>query len=127
MSFERSKLVWLPGFATALSLIACYGTLAIIAILGALGVAIALDEALWAGAIVAFAALAVGGLAIGFPRHRQVWPLLIGGLGAAAIGYAMYVQYLQLTELSGFVLLCVAAVWDWRLRRSRQRGSRMAK
>lgn len=83
--------------------------------------------ALRAGAIVAFAALAVGGFAIGFPRHRQVWPLLIGGLGAAAIGYAMDVQCLQLTELSGLVLLCVAAVRDWRLRRRCQSGSRMAK
>lgn len=127
MSSVRPRLVWLSGFATLLSLIACYGTLAVVAILGALGIAVALDEMLWAGAIVAFAALAAGGLAIGFSHHRQVWPLLIGGLGAAAIGYAMYVQYARLIELSGFVLLGVAAVWDWRLRRVRQPGFRMAK
>ncbi|MDP1532596.1 MAG: hypothetical protein Q8L92_03330 [Rubrivivax sp.] len=59
-----------------MSLIARYGTLAVTAIFGVLGVAIALDEALWAGAIVALAAI---GLAIGFFRHRQVWSLLIGG------------------------------------------------
>ena len=127
MPSERSEIAWLPGFATALSLIACYGTLAVVAILGALGIAIALNEALWAGAIVAFAALAVGGLAIGFSRHRHVWPLSLGGLGAAAVGYAMYVQYARLIELSGFVLLCVAAIWDWRLRRVRKSGFRMAK
>jgi MerC mercury resistance protein len=123
---ERSKLVWLSGFATVLSLTACYGTVAVVAVLGALGVAIALDEALWAGAIVAFAALAVGGLVVGFSHHRQVWPLVIGGLGALAVGYAMYVHFVRLIELSGFVLLCAGSVWDWRLRRGRQPGERKA-
>jgi hypothetical protein len=114
---RSSKLAWLAGLATALSLFACYGTLAVIAVLGAIGIAIVLDEALWAGAIVVFAALAVGGLGLGLLRHRQPWPFLIGILGAVAIGYAMYVQYVRSIELSGFVLLCLAAFWDWRLRR----------
>ena len=127
MSPRRSICAALPGVATLLSLIACYGTLAVIAALGALGIAIALDERLWAGTIVALAALAVGGLAIGFFRHRQLWPLLIGGLGAAAVGFAMSVQYVRLVELAGFALLCVAAVWDWRLRRVREPRSATAK
>jgi hypothetical protein len=118
MSARRSKLDWLAGLATVLSLFACYGTLAVIAILGAIGIAIALDEALWAGVIVAFAALAVGGLGFGLLGHRQPWPCLIGVLGAAAIGYAMYVRYDRAIELSGFILLCLAAFWDWRLRRA---------
>ncbi len=117
MSPGRSKLGWLAGLAAALSLFACYGTLAVIAALGAIGIAIALDEALWAGTIVAFAVLAVGGLGLGMFRHRQPWAFLIGALGAAAIGYAMYMQYDRSIELSGFVLLCFAALWDWRLRR----------
>jgi len=115
MSFKSSRLDWLASIATALSLIACYGTLAVIGILGVLGISIALNETLWAGAIVAFAALAVGGLGFGLARHRQPWPILVGGFGAAAIGYAMYVQYDRLIELAGFVLLCLAAYWNWRL------------
>jgi len=118
MQSDGRKYSWLPSLATALSLLACYGTLAVLALLGALGVAIDLDEALWAGAIVTTAALAVGGLAVGTVRHRQLWPLLIGVLGAAVIGYAMYVQYSRITEVSGFVLLSAAAFWDWRLRRT---------
>jgi hypothetical protein len=43
---------WLAAVATTFSLVACYGTLAAIAVLGALGVTIALNEAVWAGAIV---------------------------------------------------------------------------
>ena len=117
MSVKKSRLSWLAGIATMLSLAACYGTLAVIALLGALGIVIALDEALWAGAIVAFAALAVGGLGLGLLRHKRPWPFLIGVLGAMGIGYAMFVQYARSIELTGFVLLCLAAFWDWRLRR----------
>ena len=36
----RSELAWLAGLATVLSSFACYGTLAVVAILGAIGVAI---------------------------------------------------------------------------------------
>jgi hypothetical protein len=117
MSRKNARFDWLGSVATALSLVACYGTLAVIGILGALGIAIALDETIWAGAIVAFATLAVGGFALGLIRHRQPWPILVGGLGLVILGYAMYVQYDRLTELVGFILLCLAAFWDWRLRR----------
>ena len=103
--------------ATALSLVVCYGTLVVIALLGALGFAITLNEKLWAGAIVTFAALAVGGLGLGLARHRRPGPILLGGLGAAVIGYAMYGRYDRLTELAGFALLSIGAVWDWRARR----------
>lgn len=117
MALGDSKFSWLAGMATALSLAVCYGTLAVIAILGALGFAITLNEKLWAGGIVTFAALAVGGLGLGLARHRRPWPILVGGIGAAVIGYAMYGRYDRLTELAGFALLCLGAVWDWRLRR----------
>ena len=116
MSLKNSKFGLLADVATGLSLAACYGTLAAISLLGALGIAIALNEAVWAGMIVAFAALAVVGLGLGMARHRRPWPILIGAAGAAAIGYVMYVQYDRMIELAGFVLLCIAAFWDWRFR-----------
>lgn len=117
MSSGRPRLAWLPGAAALLSLVACYGTLAVLAALGALGVAIALDEAVWAALILAFAALAVLGLALGLARHGRPWPLLVGLAGAAAIAYAFYVDYSRPAELAGFALLLAAAVWDRRLRR----------
>ena len=115
MSPNGSRLRWLAALSTALSLAACYGTLAVIALLGVLGTAVALDETLWAGVIVAFAFIATGGLGLGLARHRRPWPILLGGSGAAAIGYVMYFQYDRLIEVTGFLLLCVAAIWDWRI------------
>ena len=107
---------WIVGAGTALSLFACYGTLAIIAMLGALGIAIGLNETLWAGTIVAFAAVAIGGLGLSARGFQKFFPLEIGLVGAIAISYAMFVRYDRMVELFGFTLLCVAAFWDWRLR-----------
>ncbi len=124
MQSEENRLSRLPGLATAASLLACYGTLAVIALLGALGVAVTLDERLWAGAIVAGAALAFAGLVLGAGRHRKPGPVLIGGLGAMVLGYAMYGQYSRLTEVTGFVLLSIAAVRDWKFRRASKTRAR---
>ena len=115
MVYGGSNMRWLAALSTVLSLVACYGTLAVVALLGVLGTAIAINETLWAGAIVAFAVLAIAGLGLGYTRHRQPWPILLGGFGAAAIGYVQYVQYDSLIEVAGFVLLGVGAIWDWRI------------
>jgi len=108
---NRSRLAPL---ATALSLIACYGTLAAVGLLGALGIGIALNEAVWAGAIVLSAALAVVALALRWRRHGRGVPVLLGGAGLALIGFAMYVSYSLPAELGGFVLLCLGTWADWR-------------
>jgi hypothetical protein len=100
--------------ATALSLIACYGTLATVALLGALGLGIALDEAIWAGAIVLFAALAVVALALRWRRHGRGVPVLLGAAGLVLIGFAIYVSYSLPAELGGFALLCLGTWADWR-------------
>lgn len=74
---------WLPGVATVLSIAACYGTLAVVGALGAMGIALVVDYALWAGAIVAFAILAVVGIALGLRAHHRPWPLLLGAIAVA--------------------------------------------
>ena len=108
------KRSWLAPAATLLSLLTCYGTLAAIALLGALGVGIALNEAIWAGGIVLFAALAVAALALGWRRHRRVLPVALGLAGLALIAFAMYVIYSLAAELAGFALLCAGTYLDWR-------------
>ena len=117
MPLRSSRLRWLAALSTVLSLGTCYGTLVVIALMGMLGTAIDLNQTVWAAAIVSFALIAIAGLGLGFTRHRLPWPILVGGFGAAAISYAMYVHYERLTEVAGFVLLSVAAIWDWRIGR----------
>ncbi len=58
MTSGRSKISWLPGAATALAIVSCYGTVLLIGVLSLLGVSLAIDERIWTGAISTFAALA---------------------------------------------------------------------
>ncbi|MFB9148989.1 MerC family mercury resistance protein [Roseovarius ramblicola] len=111
---DKTSRRGLAPLATALSLAACYGTLAAVALLGALGVGIALNEAVWAGAIVLFAALAVAALALRWRRHGRVLPVVLAFAGLALIAFAMYVSYSLPTELGGFALLCLGTWADWR-------------
>ncbi|MCK0102135.1 MerC domain-containing protein [Pseudohalocynthiibacter sp. F2068] len=110
---------WFAGVATVLSVVACYGSLVFISALGALGIAIHLNETLWAGAIVLFAILALFGFVLGLKQHKVFWPIVLGIAGTLAIIFAMYVRYDRLVEITGFVLLFLAAIWDWRIRQSR--------
>lgn len=119
MTHRRPLADWLPGLATALSLLACYGWLLVVGLLGALGVALVTDEGLWAVTIVGLALVAV--LAIGLGRDGRPWPLLLAAAGAAMLAWAMWGHYTRLTEAAGFALLLGGAVWDWRRRAAGRR------
>ncbi len=118
---------WLARGATALSLLACYGTLIVVAGLSALGVTIAINLQVWAAAIVIFAVVAVLGVGLGARRHGVWWPLILAVLGAALVACAMYLPgriegiagiagiSARVVEIAGFAALIIAAVWDWRL------------
>jgi ubiquinone/menaquinone biosynthesis C-methylase UbiE len=114
----RRRGLWgMLGLAAAL--LACYGTLALVGLLSALGASLAINEGAWAGAITAFAALTVTAVAAGWRKHGSVGPLLPGILGFALIAYTMFSEYLRSVELVGFTLLTIAALWDYRVRRYR--------
>jgi ubiquinone/menaquinone biosynthesis C-methylase UbiE len=100
-----------------LALIACYGTLALLGLMSALGVSLALNEGIWAGTIVLFAWLACAVIAAGIGKHRSVKPLGIAVVGAGILSYSMFVNYQIVVELAGFISLAVAAGYDYHLRR----------
>ncbi|MCC2664367.1 MAG: uncharacterized protein K0S35_2289 [Geminicoccaceae bacterium] len=114
----RDTRTLLAAAGTILAILACYGTLLLVAALSALGVTFAINEGAWASAIVFFALLATAGLALGWRQHQTTWPLLLGGLGLALILWAMFASYSPTTEFAAFAALAVAAAWDWRARRA---------
>mgnify|MGYP000191628165 CR=1 FL=1 len=112
------KKSWLAPAATLLSLVACYGTLAAVAVLGALGIGIALNETVWAGAIVFFAVLAELVLLVRWRRHRRPLPVSLAGLGVVIIVLTMFASYHLVAEIAGFLFLCAGTFLDWRVPRS---------
>lgn len=105
----------------ALALAACYGLLALGALLPLVGMRLALDEAAWAAAIVALALLTVVAVLPGVRRHRSYAPGGAALAGGGLILYALLVDYHVLVELAGFVLLTGAVGADARLRRRARR------
>lgn len=110
------KASWLPGAATALAILACYGTTLIVVLLSLLGISIAVNEHAWAGAISAFAALATVAIAASCLRHRAIRPMIIAVPGLVLILWAMYGSYSRAMELAGFICLVAATVLEMRMR-----------
>jgi rhodanese-related sulfurtransferase len=86
----------------------------IIGLLSLLGIALAVNERAWAGAISLFAALSAIAIAVSYRRHRSIWPTLAALPGLVLILWAMYGSYSRLIEFAGFVLLIAATLLDWR-------------
>lgn len=106
-----------------LAVLACYGVLALTALLPLIGVRLVLDGAVWSGVIAALAAVTVLAVLPGYRCHRNAAPgtaaLVAGGL----ILYAVLVDYQALVELAGFVVLVGAAFADAFLRRRASRAA----
>src|SRR3990167_7966111 len=86
----KPRLDWLPGAAVLLSVVACYGTLAAVAVLSMLGVGLAVNEAAWASAISLFAVVAAVLVALNSQRHGSRGPLVLAVLGTALVAWAMF-------------------------------------
>ncbi|MBA4741664.1 MAG: methyltransferase domain-containing protein [Azoarcus sp.] len=108
-----SRGLW-GAIAAGASLLACYGTLAIVALLSLFGIRLAIDEGLWAFAIAAPALLAAMATAANLHRHRDPWPLTLSVLANALIAYALFVDYHAAIEGAGFLALTAAIALDIR-------------
>lgn len=103
--------------ATVLAILACYGTLALAALLPVLGLRLTVSDAAWSGAILLFTVLAALAIAAGARCCRSPVPALAAAGGAGFVAFALLVVYHPVVELAGFVLLAGAAWRDAVLRR----------
>lgn len=112
---KRRGMIGVAGLC--LALLACYGTLAAVALLSLLGVSLALNTGVWAGAIVAAAVLTSCAIATGVRNYASKIPLFLSILGTTILIYAMYVSYVLIAELGGFLLLGIGTWLDFSYRR----------
>ncbi|GMQ96221.1 MAG: hypothetical protein BMS9Abin14_747 [Gammaproteobacteria bacterium] len=104
------------GVAVVLSVVVCYGTLALVTLLTLVGITLTINEGAWATAIVVLAWIAVLAMGVNMRRHRSFGPFILADIGALMVSWVMFVDYSRTMEIVGFALLIVAAVWDRRLR-----------
>ncbi len=112
---SERRLDWLPGAATVCSVLACYGTLALVSILSLMGLSISLNEGMWAGAISFFAVLAAIGVGLNYRRHKSVGPVVLASLGALLVLWTMLGSFNRVIEITGFIALLGASLWDWKI------------
>jgi len=105
------------GIAVVLSIAACYGTLALVAILSLAGVALSIHEGAWAGVIVVLVWIAVIAMGINIHRYQNFGPFILSDIGALLVSWAMLVNYSRTMEGAGFAMLLIAAFWDRHLKR----------
>lgn len=118
---DKHKSSWLAPAAVIMSLITCYGTLAAIGLLGALGVTVALNETVWAGAIIFFSWLTVLLLWSRWRRHGATLPIVLAAIGATVLTFTMTIIYARRIEIIGFAFLCAGTYLDWRAGRHKRR------
>ena len=103
--------------AFVVAVLACYGSLAAVAIMSVLGVSMALNDGIWAGTIIFFSLLTTAIIGLGVRKHKSLVPLMVAVPGALLLCYTMFIDYHALTELLGFILLAVATYIDFDKRR----------
>jgi len=106
--------IW-SGVLAGLSILTCYGTLVLVALLGLIGIQLNIHEGIWAALIVFLAWAAAGAVLLEFRRLRFWTPLLMAIIGALLISLVMLVSYNRMIEISGFVLILIAVIWNRRI------------
>ena len=102
------------AFSLATAILACYGTLAALALLSAAGVNFVLNETVWAGVVVLGAGLAALAVCARARRYGGRLAAALALAGAGIVGYTQLVSYDLWIELAGFGLLAAAVVLDLR-------------
>jgi peptidoglycan biosynthesis protein MviN/MurJ (putative lipid II flippase) len=105
------------GIAVVLSIVACYGTLLLVAVLSLAGVTMAIHEGAWAAVIVVLVWIAVLAMGVNIYRYRNFGPFILSDIGALLVSWVMLVDYSRAMENVGFAMLIVAAFWDRHLKR----------
>lgn len=114
---DRKDYSWLGSATSLLAVLACYGTLATIALLSLIGVSIEIDEGLLVELISGLLLLALAGMGYSYSVHRYPGPLLLSIASAALLLWVFYGSYSKPLELTGFVALVIASVWDFRVKK----------
>jgi ubiquinone/menaquinone biosynthesis C-methylase UbiE len=112
LAAARWRLAGALSLATAM--LACYGTLAALALFSAAGIQLAVNETVWAGVVLLGAGLAAASVTLGAWRHADWRPVVPAVGGAAIVGWTQLVSYAPWLELAGFALLAAAVVMEWR-------------
>jgi arsenite methyltransferase len=111
------RFAWLGSAASLFAVVTCYGTLAAVALLAAIGVSVDLNEGTLVIFITVLLGIAIAGMVYSFRLHRHPGPLTVSILSVAMLSWVFYGSYTKSLELVGFAGLVVASIWDFRCKK----------
>ncbi len=114
---DKKDYSWVGTATSLLAVVACYGTLAVVALLPIVGISIEIDEGIMVKLVSGILILALAGMAYSCRMHRHPGPLLLSFASAALLIWVFYGSYSKPLELIGFAVLMVASVWDFRVKK----------
>lgn len=114
---KRKDFSWLGSAASLVAVLACYGTLGTVALLSIVGVSVEIDEGLMVKLVSVLLVLALAGMAYSFSLHRHPGPLIMSLMAAALLLWVFYGSYAKPLEMTGFAILTLASIWDFRAKR----------
>ncbi|MAT66718.1 MAG: hypothetical protein CMN57_13890 [Gammaproteobacteria bacterium] len=114
---NRKDYSWVGSAASLLAVLTCYGTLAAVALLSVMGNGIEIDESLLVELVSGLLLLALAGMGYSYSVHRHPGPLLLSITSAALLLWVFYGTYSKPLELTGFIALVFASVWDFRAKK----------
>ena len=117
MNEPKKRLSWMGSVISLLAVATCYGTLAAVTLLSLIGISVDIDEAMLVKLITGLLVLAILGMVYSWRIHRHPGPLLLSLGAAVLLLWVFYGSYSKPLELTGFALLVVASVWDFRAKK----------
>lgn len=99
------------------AVVACYGTLATVALLSLVGVSVDVNEVVLVKVVTGLLVLALGGMYLSYRVHRKLGPLVLSICAAGLLLWVFYGTYSKPLELIGFAMLVTTSVWDFRTKK----------
>ncbi len=117
MNTLKQRLSWIGSFSSLLAVATCYGTLAAVSLLSLIGISVDIDEATLVKLITGLLVMALLGMMYSWYIHRHFGPLLLSLVAATFLVWVFYGSYSKPLELTGFALLIIASIWDFRTKK----------
>ena len=111
------RFAWLGSAASLIAVVACYGTLAAVALLAAIGASVDINEGTLVKFITVLLGLAISGMVYSFRLHRHPGPITVSLVSVITLLWVFYGSYSKPLELLGFAGLVVASLWDFRCKK----------
>jgi len=114
---NKKDYSWIGSVSSLLAVLTCYGTLSTVALLSVIGISVEIDEGLLVKLFTGFLVVALTGMGYSFRTHRHPGPLLLSIASAALLLWVFYGSYSKPMEMTGFIALVIASLWDFRAKK----------